>query len=86
MNILNGFANLKNALFSNNPQFYENYIQSFVTSNDINEEKKEKQIKKQLIRLINQMQQTYKVQFTFDKDFLKYPYFKKEGYFSDLKF
>ena len=32
------------------------------------------------------MQQKYKVHFNFDKNFLKYPYFKKEGHFSDLTF
>ena len=83
---LKWICKFKNALFSNEPQFYENYIQSFVTSSDIDEEAKEKQIKDQLVRLIIQMQQKYKVHFTFDQDFLKYPYFKKEGHFSDLTF
>ena len=32
------------------------------------------------------MQKKYKVYFYFDNDFLKYPYFKKEGHFSDLTF
>ena len=83
---LKWICKFKNALFSNDPQFYENYIQSFVTNSDIDEESKEKQIKDQLVRLIIQMQQKYKVHFNFDNDFLKYPNFKKEGHFSDLTF
>ena len=76
----------KNALFSNEPEFYENYLQSFVTNSDISEEEKEKQIKIQLIRLIKQIQNKYKTNFNFDNDFLKFPNFKKEGHFSDLTF
>ena len=76
----------KNALFSNEPEFYENYLQSFVTNSDISEEEKEKQIKIQLIRLIKQIQNKYKTNFNFDNDFLKFPIFKKEGHFSDLTF
>ena len=53
---LKWICKFKNALFSNDPQFYKNYIQSFVTSSGIDEESKEKQIKDQLVRLINQMQ------------------------------
>ena len=77
---------MKNALFSNDPQFYENYLQSFVTNSDIDEESKEQQIRTQLIALIIKMQKKYKINFNFDNDFLKYPYFKKEGHFSDLTF
>ena len=77
---------MKNALFSNDPQFYENYLQSFVTNSDIDNESKEQQIRNQLIALIIKMQKKYKVNFNFDNDFLKYPYFKKEGNFSDLTF
>ena len=42
---LKWICKFKNALFSNEPQFYEDYIQSFVTSNDIDGKTKEKQIK-----------------------------------------
>ena len=77
---------MKNAIFSNEPEFYENYLQSFVTESDIDEETKTKKIKKQLIILINQIQQKYKVNFNFSNDFLQYPLFKKEGFYKDLTF
>ena len=77
---------MKNAIFSNEPEFYENYLQSFVTESDIDEETKAKKIKKQLIILINQIQQKYKVNFNFSNDFLQYPLFKKEGFYKDLTF
>ena len=57
-----------------------------MTNSDIDEESKEQQIRTQLIALIIKMQKKYKVNFNFDNDFLKYPYFKKEGNFSDLTF
>ena len=86
INHLKWIKNFKNALFSNEPEFYENYLQSFVTNSDIDEETKEKQIKIQLIKLIKQIQNKYKTNFNFDNDFLKYPNFKNEGHFSDLTF
>ena len=52
---------MKNALFSNDPQFYENYLQSFVTNSDIDEESKEQQIRTQLIALIIKMQKNIKL-------------------------
>ena len=76
----------KNALFSNDPQFYENYLQSFMTNSELNSEEKENQIKFQLGNLIIQVQKKYKVKFNFDNNFLYYPNFKKEGRFSDLTF
>ena len=76
----------KNALFSNDPQFYENYLQSFMTNSELNSEEKENQIKFQLGNLIIQVQKKYKVKFNFDSNFLYYPKFKKEGLFSDLTF
>ena len=77
---------LKNAIFSNEPEFYEKYLESFVTDSDVDEESKEKTIKSQLIRLINTIQKKYKVNFNFDNNFLKYPLFKKDGHFSELTF
>ena len=77
---------MKNAIFSNEPEFYEKYLDSFVTSSEIDEKEKEKTIKNQLIELINSIQKKYKVTFNFDDNFLKYPYFKNDGHFSDLTF
>ena len=77
---------LKNAIFSNEPEFYEKYLESFVTNSDIDEESREKVIKSQLIKLILDIQKKYKVKFNFDNNFLKYPHFKKEGHFRDLTF
>ena len=83
---LTWITQLKNAIFSNEPEFYEKYLESFVTDSEIDEESKEKIIKSQLIKLINTIQKKYKVNFNFDNNFLNYPLFKKDGNFSDLTF
>ena len=83
---LKWITKLKNAIFSNDPEFYEKYLESFVTNSEIDEESKEKIIKSQLIKLINTIQKKYKVNFNFDNNFLNYPLFKKDGNFSDLTF
>ena len=83
---LKWITKLKNAIFSNEPEFYEKYLESFVTNSEIDEESKEKIIKSQLIKLILEIQKKYKVNFNFDNNFLKYPLFKNDGHFSDLKF
>lgn len=66
----------KNALFSNEPKFYEKYIECF---NDNN-------IKNNLNELIKSVEEHYKVKFNFDDNFLDYPYFMESGKFSDLTF
>jgi len=83
---LKWIVKLKNAIFSNEPEFYEKYLDSFVTSSEIDEESREKVIKSQLIKLIHNIQKKYKVNFNFDNNFLKYPLFKKDGHFRDLTF
>ena len=83
---LKWIVKLKNAIFSNEPEFYEKYLESFVTSSEIDEESKEKIIKSQLIELIISIEKKYKVKFNFDDNFLKYPLFKNDGHFSDLTF
>ena len=83
---LKWITQLKNAIFSNDPEFYEKYLESFVTDSEIDEESKEKIIKSQLIKLIHNIQKKYKVNFNFDNNFLKYPLFKNDGHFSDLTF
>ena len=83
---LKWIKNFKNALFSNDSGFYEKYLQSFATKSEINPVEKEKKIKYQLKMLIDEMEKKYKVKFNFDNNFLKYPYFKNEGFFSELAF
>ena len=63
----------KNALFSNDPNFYEEYLDSF---NDINKMKE----------LIVKLENYYNVKFNFDNNFLSFPLYKNEGYYSDLSF
>ena len=67
----------KNALFSNDPKFYEEYLQCF-------EEKYS--IKTNLESLKNKMEEHYEVKFNFDDKFLDYPQFKDGGNYSDLSF
>ena len=73
---LNWIKNYKNALFSNEPKFYEEYIQCF----------EENDIQKNIRLLIEKLETHYKVKFNFDEDYLYYPHFKKEGSYKDLSF
>ena len=43
-------------------------------------------IKDELEALIKRIENHYQVKFTFDDNFLEYPYFKNEGKYGDLKF
>ena len=70
----------KNALFSNDPKFYEDYLNCF--SDKKEEYQKEEAIKK----LKEKLENHYNVEFNFDYKYLEYPLFKKEGKFSDLSF
>ena len=67
---LNWIKNYKNAIFSNEPQFYEEYLQCF---DDI------KEINNKLKSLIAKVETHYKVKFNFDDNFLNYPYYKDSG-------
>ena len=73
---LNWIKNYKNALFSNNPKFYEEYLQSFEGYNK----------KENLKSLIKKIEEHYKVKFNFDETFLDYPHFREEGTYGDLIF
>ena len=75
---LDWIKNYKNALFSNEPSFYEKYLNCF---NDKFYDKKEK-----LLELKQAIENYYKVQFNFDDKFLDYPNFKDGGNFSELIF
>ena len=74
---LNWIKNYKNAIFSNEPKFYENYLECF---ND------QYNIKGKIQNLISSMENHYKVKFNFDGNFMDYPYYKESGCYSDLKF
>ena len=75
---LNWIKNYKNALFSNEPNFYEEYLNCF---NDDFYGKKEK-----ILELKQTIENHYKVQFTFDDKFLDYPKYKDSGSFDELIF
>jgi len=76
---INWIKNFKNALFSNDANFYEEYLESFYnkskseTINSINE-------------LKTKIEKRFNVNFNFDSKFLDYPNFKTEGHYSDLSF
>ena len=67
----------KNALFSDDPNFIEEYLNSFEDGNNIEDKIKS---------LIKKSENYYKVKFNFDNNFLYFPYFKNEGKYSDLTF
>jgi len=73
---LDWIKNYKNALFSNDPKFYEEYLECF--NND--------DIKSALNSLIRNMEKHYNVKFNFNDEFLDYPLFKESGNYSDLSF
>ena len=67
----------KNALFSNDPKFYEEYLKCF---------EEQYSIKGNLESLKDKMEKHYEVKFNFDDKFLEYPQFKDGGNYSDLSF
>ena len=77
INHLNWIKYYKNAIFSNEATFYEEYLQCF--SDEDSPEIK-------LQSLIKKIEDHYNVEFNFDNNFLYYPNFKKNGMYSDLSF
>ena len=75
---LNWIQYFKNALFSNDPEFYERYLRCF-------EQEDENQIISSLNNLKELIESHYSVTFNFDDKFLEYPLFRKDGYYSELK-
>ena len=67
----------KNALISNDPKFYENYLKCFEDEDNIKEKINEVKI---------EIEKHYKVIFNFNDNFLEHPKFKAGGKYSDLKF
>ena len=76
---LNWIQNFKNALYSNDATFYERYLNCF-------DGEDETQIKDSLNNLKELMESHYNVNFNFDDNFLDYPLFKNEGFYSNLTF
>ena len=74
---LKWIKDFKNALFSNGPQFYEEYLEYF-SYNGRTEEK--------IKFLIEKMEKHYKFKFNFDDNFLEFPNYKESGKYSDLSF
>ena len=74
---LDWIKNYKNALFSNEPKFYEEYLQCYDEKYDM---------KEKIQSLIDKMERFYDVKFNFDNKYLDYPNFKESGKYSDLSF
>ena len=85
INHLKWVKNYKNALFSNDPDFYEEYLQCFSSFND-NEDYSDEDIMDNILTLKDKMESYYNVRFNFTNDFLNYPNFKDSGKYSDLRF
>ena len=75
---LQWIKNYKNALFSNDPNFYEEYLNCF------SEEKSDKN--NEILKLKAKIENYYKVRFNFNDRFLDFPYYKDSGCYSDLSF
>lgn len=71
----------KNALFSNEPSFYEEYLKCFSDSLISDNLKMNK-----ITMLKNKMENHYGVKFNFDNQFLYFPHYKCEGLYTDLIF
>jgi hypothetical protein len=71
--------NFKNALFSNQANFYEKYLDCFYHEGKI-------ECLWRLKELKNEIEEFYNIKFNFDEKFLDYPYYKRDGYFSELLF
>ena len=74
---LNWIKNYKNALFSNDPNFYEEYLECFNDKYSIESKIKD---------LIRKMESHYNIKFNFDSHFLDFPLYKESGKYSDLTF
>ena len=76
---LDWIKDFPNALFSNQPNFYEDFLGCF-------HENDEEKTKKELIDLKEEMEKYYGVKFNFNDEFLCYPKFKDNGMLKDLRF
>ena len=76
---LDWIKNFKNAIFSNDPKFYEDYLQCFGFD-------EESDTKVRIEELIKKMENHYEVKFNFDDNYLNYPHFKNDGKYEELRF
>ena len=76
---LDWIKDYKNTIFSNDPKFYEDYLECF---SDIDTNK----VKKNIEALIGSIENHYKVKFNFNKTYLNFPYYRESGQYSDLTF
>ena len=74
---LNWIKNYPNSIFSNEPKFYEEYIECFNDEQCLNEK---------IHSLISKLEKHYDVKFNFNDKFLDFPNYKGEGKYSDLTF
>ena len=76
----------KNALFSNDPNLFEEYLKCFSPVNS------EEQMKYKILNLKGKIEENYtkklkhNIKFNFDNDYINYPHFKGSGKYSDLSF
>ena len=70
----------KNALFSNDPYLFEEYLKCFSPNFSENE------IKSNILALKEKVENFYEVKFNFDNKFIQYPLYKNSGHYSDLTF
>ena len=78
INHLKWVKDYKNALFSNEPNFYEEYLKCF------SDEEKNKESK--ILNLKKKIEENYNVKFNFNNKFFYFPYYKNKGEYSDLTF
>ena len=78
---LNWVKNFRNALFSNEPSFYEQYLDCFYGEN-------EDECKHSILELKKKFEKHYKITFNFDKRFLYFPNTENSNIeaFKDLEF
>ena len=81
---LKWIKNYKNAIFSNEPQFYEEYLQCFGDHNYCADDLDS--VEENINSLIAKIEVHYKVKFNMDDTFLNYPLYKVRGKYSDLSF
>ena len=80
---LEWIQNFRNALFSNDPKFYEEYLRCFSSRNHGETSS--------IINLKEKLEEHYKTKFCLDCEYyyfdsIGYPNFKRKGNFGELKF
>ena len=80
-NHLDWIKDYKNALFSNESFFYEEYLKCFSEHEYIHGD-----TEPHILALKEEIENHYNIKFNFDDKFLDYPNYKDEGKYSDLTF